>query len=838
MIDRAIDWPSGVSLRKRLIGLDSLVSMPALGVILFYLFALADPTRDEWFGILVSAGSFAIAVALGSEPFRRRMQRPLAEFLDARIRGETDRTRCRQAFRCVMGLPRSLMILSILSWATAGLWVPVGMALLGHRSWLTGFPALATFVAAFTGGLIASSFLYFASKRVLAGLRQGLAAEIPDPAERDALVAPTWISRKLQYVIVGSTVASLVFVMLLAYGKVRDGAGEMAGAGQARLLGQLAPVLAQKASGRVEGLVPTWPYPIQLHIEPVEGADSAGPSGSTRDTAGGSLSTWLILPDGRRAVATGEIAGLQDAVADTPWLLGLMLVLSGGLSLGIATLLGRDVRECTEGLRMEAERLAQGDLRRGRIFESEDELGSLARSFERMGGALRATVGRVAEAADRVDGAAAEIAGVSARVSDTSAEQVRRVQRANELMAEIMGQVQGVTRAAQGLNESVEESSSSILELGAAGDELNETASVLSGKVDEVSGSIEQMVRSVKQVHASSEQLAGAAAETSSSMEEMASAMRAVDTTAEATASLSREVVSRAEGGQDKVTQTIEGMQAIRSATDTAERVIRGLGARTEEIGAILDVIDDVADETNLLALNAAIIAAQAGEHGRAFSVVADEIKELADRVLASTKEIGGLIRAVQDEASNAIGAIEVGSRSVASGEALSNDAGQALEEINRASRESGTHIQEIVIAVREQTKAAAHVVDLMESVRGGVEQIGAAGIEQDRANEVVFRSSITMRDVAQQVRRTTEEQARGFGRIRDNVEGVRDATEQIGGSLDDQSRACGQVAESLEQILERSRSNEESAQKMGESMRGLVKEAEALREDVAKFQI
>lgn len=319
-------------------------------------------------------------------------------------------------------------------------------------------------------------------------------------------------------------------------------------------------------------------------------------------------------------------------------------------------------------------------------------------------------------------------------------------------------------------------------------------------------------------------------------MEEMASTMRAVDTSAETTAKLSLEVVNKAELGRARVVQTIEGMEAIREATDVAEQVIRGLGTRTNEIGGILDVIDDVADETNLLALNAAIIAAQAGEHGRSFSVVADEIKELAERVLASTKEIGGLIRAVQDESENAIGAIEAGSASVMSGVDLSAEAGRTLEEITVASRESGLRIHEIVASVQEQTKAASHVVSLMERVRETAEEIGAAGKQQDQGNGLAYQSALSMREIADQVRRTTAEQAAGLGRIRENVEGVREAAEQITGSLGKQAGACRRVTESLGLVSKGTRSNEEAAGKMREAIREFSLQAETLRQDAERF--
>ncbi len=852
-----LELPDGRHLRRRLALVDAAVAVPSVVVVIVYLVALVDLEPGEWRRFALAGAIVSAIVGAGFEPLRRRLQAPLWRYLDAVGRGEVPpRPELHTAFATSIALPRSTMIAMAVAWGVAVPLLPVVAWLCGEPGWFAAARFLVLAVAVSTGGLCCSGFLFLTTKRVLAPCRAGLAARMPDPAERSALVRRVPLAHKLRFAIVGTSVASLVFSMGMAYSRAAAGVERMAIDWHRSALAALVEPVEAEGLGAARAAVFPDPrlVPHDTHFAVLEpgAVDEEDPrwqqildriaAGETEGLVNRSddalTQTWVALSDGRALVAFAPRDQLHAALGGSAVLMGIVLVLATGLALAVAHLLAVDVRQATEALTGEAERMALGDLRRGRSLESEDELGDLSRSFERMGGALRATVGRVAEAADRLDGAAGEISSLAQGVGAASADQVRRIQQATELMNAIKGQVEGVAQSAQALNVSVEESSSSILELGAAGDELNETASVLSGRVEEVSSSIDQMVRSVKQVGTHTESLSEIAGETSSSMEEMASAMRVVDNTAGKTATLSSSMVESSEKGQAKVSQTIEGMEAIRDATDSAERVIRGLGERTKEIGAILDVIDDVADETNLLALNAAIIAAQAGEHGRAFSVVADEIKELADRVLASTKEISGLISSVQGESHNAVGAIEEGARSVASGVQLSAEAGISLEEITRSSRESGTRIGEIVSAVREQTKAAGHVAELMERVRSGVDQIRAAGEEQDRGNEVVHRSSVTMREVAQQVRRTTEEQARGFGRIRESVEGVRLAVEHINSSLQEQSNACNQVAGFLDQVFERTRSNEEAGQRMGEAMRGLLSQAESLREDVAKFQI
>ncbi len=841
---------------RRVISLSYLFAAPALSLVLLSLATLLELTAEQWRFFFLAIGVYGVLVSFPMMHLQRRMMAPLRTYLDSRRRDAATHEQRRAAFAAIVDLPRKVALLGAAGWLVPVAVISGVMAVRFPSQWGL-FESTAVMVAGVAAGFVAGSFMIFLVKRTTRDVREALAAELPDPAERRALVRPMQLRAKLLVCTTGVTIVPVIFTVMLSQGSVERSLEGFTADWQLRVLESVVRELEDNDLAAARGAVlpdaTALPAALELSLldaDATPGIDAALTGhirdqraagldrGDSRSLSSQQVFAWLALADGRLLVARTPASALQPGLSRAWTVFGPLLATATLVALCLAWLLSEDVSSATDALRAEAERLASGDLRRGRAYESEDELGELSRAFETMADSLRATVGRVADATRHVEGTAGEVASVAENVSSVTAEQVQGIQHATRSMDAIHQQVQGIADSSRGLNVSVEESSSSILELGAAGQELKETALVLSSRVDEVSSSIDQMVRSVRQVSENTEGLSEASVETSASMEEMASSMREVDSVAEDAARLSREAVASAEGGQQKVRQTIEGMNAIRTATEIAERVIRGLGDRTTEIGAIVDVIDDVADETNLLALNAAIIAAQAGEHGRAFSVVADEIKDLADRVLASTKEIGSLIRAVQEEASNAIGAVEQGIQSVASGVDLSAEAGVSLEQITAASRESGTRIGAIVTAVREQARAAGHVVDLMERVRNGIDEIRAAAAEQDRGNDVVHRSSVAMREVAQQVRGTTEEQARGAARIRDSIEEVRDAVEQINGALEEQSASCRSAAEFLEAVSHRTRSNEESAQRLDSATRTLLGQAEALREAVQRFRI
>jgi methyl-accepting chemotaxis protein len=773
----------------RSVALTSVVSTLGVALMALYLAALLRLPGEQWWAFLRAMGVAFAALFTSVYLVNLWLFRPLLEFLDAPEAAGEEQVRL--AFRRVTALPPLTFVTGEAWWVLGAAAVALGTEWLApaFSAWGAGI----LIAAGTSGGLVVMIFHYFLNKRQLAPLRLALARRVGAPELRAELSAQVGLRTKLLVSVTSVTLVVVVFTLLLADALARRPAAAVAEATRHAYAAELA----------VSG---------------------------TLDAAGLARAEALAATLAERAVAS-ELRAQQGVSA-------LVLLFGGLLAVGVSVIVSRDVADTVRALAGEVARVAEGDLRDAPMLEEEDELGALSRSFERMTASLRGTVGSVASAADQVDAAAGRLLEVAADVAGTTTEQVEGIRQAAGSMEAIRGQIDGITGSAHMLSQSVEESSSSLTELGTAGEQLHGTASALNEKVDTVSSSIDRMIESVRRVVISADDLTGAADETASGLQQMAASMGQVDTNAAETSLLSERVIDVAERGRERVRETIQGMEEIRTATEAAEAVIRALSDRVASIGAILGVIDDVAEETNLLALNAAIIAAQAGDQGRAFSVVADEIKELADRVLENTQEIGSLIRGVQQEGRSAAEAMERGVARVQSGVTLAAEAGVALDEITVAARRSGEQTRDIVSAVREQATASGHIVGLMDRVRSRVEQIRNAGIQHERGNEVVRRSALSMREVAQQVRETTREQARGTSTIVRSVERVKDALAEIHQALQRQGGSSAEAADFLEQVHARTRSHDESASALSSATEVLVGQARDLRESIRRFTL
>lgn len=321
--------------------------------------------------------------------------------------------------------------------------------------------------------------------------------------------------------------------------------------------------------------------------------------------------------------------------------------------------------------------------------------------------------------------------------------------------------------------------------------------------VDETSGALQELDRAVAVVVERFDGLRRAAESTSRAMVKMEDNAVQVGENASATAALSEEVINDADRGADAVRRSREGIDAIRDTARTAGGVIRRLGDRVDAIGAIVTVIDEVAKETNVLALNASIIAAQAGERGRGFGVVADQIKGLADRTAASTREIAGLVAAVQDETKNAVDAIRGGEGAVDAGVALSQEASAALEQIVASARAATERVRAIADATSEQARAAREVAEAMGRVSRLVGEAAQAADLQSAASARITATTKKMRDVVPELERASERQAETGRRVRDATGRIAATAVQLGEVQGQQTRGAESIDAALEKITQ-----------------------------------
>ena len=206
----------------------------------------------------------------------------------------------------------------------------------------------------------------------------------------------------------------------------------------------------------------------------------------------------------------------------------------------------------------------------------------------------------------------------------------------------------------------------------------------------------------------------------------MAVSIDQVSANAAESAAVAERAVAIANKGAEVVQATIHGMDTIREQIQETSKRIKRLGESSQEIGDIVSLINDIADQTNILALNAAIQASMAGEAGRGFAVVADEVQRLAERSAAATKQIETLVKTIQTDTNEAVISMEQTTAEVVKGARLAQDAGVALEEIESVSKNLADLIQNISNAARQQAASAGHISNTMNVIQEITSQTSA----------------------------------------------------------------------------------------------------------------
>jgi methyl-accepting chemotaxis protein len=313
---------------------------------------------------------------------------------------------------------------------------------------------------------------------------------------------------------------------------------------------------------------------------------------------------------------------------------------------------------------------------------------------------------------------------------------------------------------------SAEQMTSTMHEISASVEEVAHSMEILSSSMEETSASVFQMTSSIGHIAANTNTLTEQTHQTIVSLENTVHSLEMVVESTEVSKQLSRDTNQDALKGQAAVEQVINSMETIQQTMTSAVETITRFAQRSHDIDTILDVIREITEQTSLLALNASIIAAQAGVHGRGFAVVADEIRNLASGVGTSTKHIATIVHTLQQDTSHVVQTIHEGATNVNQGMERTQQAREALQKIIASAQQSSSVVTEIADTLRELMATSHNVVTAMEQVNTMTDDITAATNEQKLSTEQIHSASVHITEMASQIQRATTEQLTGVHQL------------------------------------------------------------------------
>ncbi len=485
-----------------------------------------------------------------------------------------------------------------------------------------------------------------------------------------------------------------------------------------------------------------------------------------------------------------------------------------------------------------AKRIAGGDLTAAAEAERRrDELGRLAQSFREMSGQLASMIRDIRGAFQKVEADTQSVRGQLDSNLEQAKAQDAAANRVSASLRTIQNSVVEVSRQMEGLSQLAEEVSSSVLEMITSIEEIASSADGLTDQVNKAASTLSQNVAAQRQISASAITLNRFVEETSAAMTEMSASIRQIEQNALRSREAAENASSEAKSGVVAVERSAQSVKELQGSFGKTVEAMKLLGQRSEEVGNILSVIDEVMEQTHLLALNAAIIAAQAGEHGKSFAVVASEIRGLAEKTSVSTREIASLVSSVQAEVHKAVESVTSQTAVLDESVAASGATAASFKRIEQSVAPAVQMVQEIARATVEQSRSADGVSKSLDQVRDLAHQVGKATSEQSQSSGQILDAVNRIRSLSEEVKRATKEQSTGSAMIREAMERLTSSVAEVLSQTAAQMEAAKGGAKSVKEFGEASQAGVAIVHEARSQMEALSTRAEEAGRELARFR-
>ena len=484
-------------------------------------------------------------------------------------------------------------------------------------------------------------------------------------------------------------------------------------------------------------------------------------------------------------------------------------------------------------------KLSVGDLSLKDDIKTNDEMGSLSKNLTKAVKGLGNIINRATTVSKRVVGVTCEIEMESKKVADGAKLEQKAIDNVLKSVEWFNKSLGDIAEIIKDLSVSAEQSATGANEMRSSTAQISNNTIELSDAIDSTSSAIQQMTANIKEVAAKAGELSASAEESVTAIAEINISTKEIASNTAQSAKLAEEISSDASNfGIAAVEKIADEMATIRGTVQRTFEFIDHLSKRSNDIGKILNVIDEITDQTTLLALNAAILAAQAGEHGKGFTVVADEIKALAEKTALSTKEIGELIEAVQSEVRLVASAMSDGIKNVDEGSKLTREASSSFKKITSRLKHSSELTMTIERAATEQSRGLSFVADAMESVKNKIARIAASSAEQSQGASQIVSSTEKIRDITSQVKGAIIEQAREGKNLFEAAEDLSVKTQEIAATIKETKSNSDNILSSKEKISALPGENRKIVSDMNSNIRKLMKDSEVLTAQMGSFKI